>query len=405
MLPDKGTIFVFTGGFPCDAKSEPFLLDELPALAASFSRVYFLPQQGSVPIYKLPENCEVIAPPDRLTKVPGIRKHFVAASWLSSDFFKMLKKGIFLKIWRYNYSLMLSLFSKASYYQKIMETKAEGKIYLYSYWSNECLSIAALIKSRWPKITVFSRAHGFDVFEEQTRYQFIPFRSRQLRHASAVFSVSKRGCERLIDRNPRYSNKIKLAYLGTADHGLAPFNENEKVVVSCAYLRRLKGVEFIPDALMHIKTPVTWVHIGDGELMEEIRTKCKSLPGHIKVELVGTFLPEEIQQFYLSRSVSLFLSLSEREGLPVTLMEAISYGIPIMATDVGGCCEITTEETGTLLEEHPAAETVAGKMEAFLSSKKNSIDFRGGVREFWRKRFSADVNYQKFYQEVKLLKA
>ena len=45
-----------------------------------------------------------------------------------------------------------------------------------------------------------------------------------------------------------------------------------------------------------------------------------------------------------------FINLSDSEGIPVSIMEAMSVGIPIIARDVGGNREIVTNNNGCLLE-------------------------------------------------------
>lgn len=42
--------------------------------------------------------------------------------------------------------------------------------------------------------------------------------------------------------------------------------------------------------------------------------------------------------------------MSDSEGIPVSIMEAMSFGIPVIARNVGGMSEIVNEENGLLLE-------------------------------------------------------
>ncbi|MES2131540.1 MAG: glycosyltransferase [Bacteroidota bacterium] len=399
-MSSLSSIFIFTAGFPCDFKSEPFLLSELPFISKTFSSVYFIPQKGNSVVYDLPDNCKVIFPSiEHLPISLGI--YFVALKCLLSDLPALIKKRIFLKTGRYNFSLVLSSFNKAKYYNSIIKKADQGNLkYVYSYWSNDLATICALVKKNEPSVIAFSRAHGFDVFEEQTRFGFIPFRKLQLNYLDRMFSVSEMGQKHLQELNKNFSNKIKLAYLGTSDHGISEFKKNEFVIVSCAYLRKLKGVESIPDVLMKVRSDVTWIHIGGGELLDEITTKCKSLPSNIKYQLLGNLSPEEITDFYKKTNISLFLSLSEREGLPVTLMEAISFGIPIAATDVGGCKEIANENTGFLISKNFSADSLAKKIDEFFISSQNTEEFRAKVKDFWKQNFNANKNYKDFYDQI-----
>ena len=52
------------------------------------------------------------------------------------------------------------------------------------------------------------------------------------------------------------------------------------------------------------------------------------------------------------------------------MMEAQSFGIPIMSTDVGGCNEICNENTGFLIPKDFTAIDAANKIQEFKNSKK-----------------------------------
>jgi len=45
------------------------------------------------------------------------------------------------------------------------------------------------------------------------------------------------------------------------------------------------------------------------------------------------------------------MNLSETEGIPVSIMEAQSAGVPILATNLGGTSEIVNNENGFLVEK------------------------------------------------------
>ena len=51
--------------------------------------------------------------------------------------------------------------------------------------------------------------------------------------------------------------------------------------------------------------------------------------------------------------VDLFLTVSANEGIPVSIMEAQSFGIPVIATDVGGISEIVNNVNGSYFLQIP----------------------------------------------------
>ena len=54
----------------------------------------------------------------------------------------------------------------------------------------------------------------------------------------------------------------------------------------------------------------------------------------------------------------MFINLSSSEGIPVSIMEAQSFGIPVIATNVGGSGEIVVSETGVLVDENRTEASV-----------------------------------------------
>jgi glycosyltransferase involved in cell wall biosynthesis len=70
----------------------------------------------------------------------------------------------------------------------------------------------------------------------------------------------------------------------------------------------------------------------------------------------------------------------------------------LLSTDVGGCKEIVTEETGILIPLETEMKEVAQIIKAFKNSPKNTLEFRKGVRKFWEENFDAEKNYGVFLE-------
>jgi glycosyltransferase involved in cell wall biosynthesis len=116
---------------------------------------------------------------------------------------------------------------------------------------------------------------------------------------------------------------------------------------------------------------------------------------------MGKMMHGEVMEFFKEIPFHLFISLSESEGLPVSMMEAISFGIPILSTDVGGVKEIVTKETGVLVEPSINHEDIASIIDDWKLTGLSSEIFRQGVRRFWEENFSAATNYPAFIKELK----
>jgi glycosyltransferase involved in cell wall biosynthesis len=78
---------------------------------------------------------------------------------------------------------------------------------------------------------------------------------------------------------------------------------------------------------------------------------------------MGQVAHEDVLKWFEENSADVFVNVSSSEGLPVSIMEAFSYGIPAIATAVGGMPEIVTEDCGVLLEPDFKPEELAAILE------------------------------------------
>jgi glycosyltransferase involved in cell wall biosynthesis len=102
-------------------------------------------------------------------------------------------------------------------------------------------------------------------------------------------------------------------------------------------------------------------------------------------------------RYYRNTPIDLFMLTSRSEGVPVSIMEALSFGIPVFATAVGGVPEMVSDEVGCLLPMNPTVEEIAQKLLDFiaLSPSERTVK-RTAARSAWETNWDADVNYRKF---------
>lgn len=73
----------------------------------------------------------------------------------------------------------------------------------------------------------------------------------------------------------------------------------------------------------------------------------------------------------LDRRIDLFLHTADWDGLPNVLLEAASYGIPIVARDVGGVSDLVNSDTGWLLPQSAAEGDFAIVVSSVLSDQRD----------------------------------
>lgn len=92
----------------------------------------------------------------------------------------------------------------------------------------------------------------------------------------------------------------------------------------------------------------TAVMVGDGPLREALQQEISALGLNEKVTLTGHLPHDQVLQLY--RKAYVFVSTSRWEGSPNVLLEAMSYGVPVIATKVGGAPDIIkNKEEGILI--------------------------------------------------------
>src|SRR4029453_11595231 len=117
------------------------------------------------------------------------------------------------------------------------------------------------------------------------------------------------------------------------------------VILTPARLHPQKGHEYLLAAAAQIPD-ATFVLAGDGPLRSELEVRARELG------IAGRclFLGERADVPDLLAAADLFVLPSLFEGLPVSILEAMAAGRPVVATAIGGTDEVvTTEQTGLLV--------------------------------------------------------
>ena len=109
-------------------------------------------------------------------------------------------------------------------------------------------------------------------------------------------------------------------------------------------------------------------------------------------------------QYYKSLQPDLFINLSSSEGVPVSIMEAMSFGIPVIATSVGGNPEIVNNNNGYLISKHADKQDISLliKNHFKLGDKEKNIKMNNAL-ETWFNNYNADKNYSQFIDDILLL--
>lgn len=392
----KNDLVFFTQSFPY-GKSESFIENEIEFLARKFDRIFILPcKSEQQTIREVPANCQVYPPllkneRDKLFKglfstAPFyyfVRKFFSERAYISWYKFK-----------KYTGASLLCRAVLANKNFKFLNRQAREST-VYFYWGIGMAYVLPFIQNKDKKIVRF---HRTDLYLELRPQKYIPFRKEVFQNLTKAVFISRQGLEYARKTFGQYHFTACLNYLGTFDHGVAATDSTDSIIhiLSVSNVVPVKRVPLILKSLLQIKDkPIHWTHIGGGKDFNALKKLVQQLPENLTVDLTGAISNEEVIRYYHSHPVDLFINVSSSEGLPVSIMEAISFGIPVIATNVGGTNEIVTPESGVLLQTDFKSEELARQI---IQVYKNKQQFH--PRRLWEEKFNAEKNYPYFIDNI-----
>ncbi|KGQ39362.1 glycosyltransferase [Gallibacterium anatis] len=403
------TLCLFTNEFPY-GNWEPYLETEVKYYRC-FDKVYIfalqLRKDHAKTIRTVPDNIKVIP----IAYAPKWKYLLNAFRVLfNSHLYQEIKQLLQQK--RLNFARLINLFvflSRADYEaRQISKHITKEAIYnaiFYSYRFEYQPYVAILLNQKYGlNNKIICRTHGFDLYEERRPSTYIPCRQILLQNVDYVYPCSQDGEHYLQEKFPFFKEKVHASFLGTEDYGigLEP-NRQAFSIVSCSNLVPVKRIDLLIEALKLITNkPIRWVHFGDGPLLSSIQQSIKNLPENIQVELKGHIKNSELMKIYRQHAFDVFVNVSNSEGIPVSIMEANSFGIPAIATNVGGTAELVkTGTNGILIDANATPQNIAQEILRILALPASDYtSLRKSTRAHWLKHFSAEVNYQKFVKAI-----
>ncbi|MBO5501945.1 MAG: glycosyltransferase, partial [Clostridia bacterium] len=146
--------------------------------------------------------------------------------------------------------------------------------------------------------------------------------------------------------------------------------------------------------------PIHWHHFGNGELEETLKVQAAEQLSDrpaLQYTFHGYVQNTQLPQLYQQIGAQLFITTSETEGLPVSMMEAYAMGMPVIATAVGGIPEMVQEgKNGFLMPNHPDDEQVALAILRYAAlPQEEKQQMSQCALASWQEHFDAAANAEK----------
>jgi glycosyltransferase involved in cell wall biosynthesis len=406
-------LVILTKQFPYQWR-EQYVAHELAALAGQFDKVFIYPhdhyQKKDVIRFDLPKGVEVIDLNQQLVPAP---RHKVVFSFLGAfigELFCSKRKWYQIKAWRRFYSIYATQYALGEMLMTWQRKQgiAGKEVLYYSYWMSASALCLGILKRRGSISGFITRAHSVDLYHEdwgllRDEHSVPPFRCLKERNASRIYPISNHGLVHLKERGVE-ADRLATRYLGVLDVGLGPVpGEDIFTLVTCSGIDDNKRIHLLGEALSRLNKPARWIHFGDGPLREQALKSVTSKLVHF--ECRGQTSNDDVRAFYAKEPVHCFVNLSIVEGLPVSIMEAISHGIPVIATAVYGVPEIVINGyNGATLPVQFTNELIDEALMLFMTNSAQMATMRANARTRYEELFNAEKNYNEFAKEIASLR-
>lgn len=254
----------------------------------------------------------------------------------------------------------------------------------------------AIVAAKLLNITCSFVAHGHDV------YEFAYDIEHKISSSDFVVAVCK---DMLTDFNNMAKGNIKLLHCGVNTNQFKLQPKTDTKLLRLVFLGRLveqKGIHYLIDALAPIAQPLN-IHldiVGTGDMDQQLKTQVDQHGLTQNVTFLGAqpheWVKENLPNYDSLIAPFCFSETGCVDTGPLVLKEAMAVGTPVITTNIMGCKEIVTPETGFLVNEK-SVEELRETIERFAQLSSNDKTEMG-----MKARTRVEQNFNSFKQAQQL---
>jgi colanic acid/amylovoran biosynthesis glycosyltransferase len=246
----------------------------------------------------------------------------------------------------------LGIFPKVVHAARLME--ADGVTHVHCHFSSHP-ALAGFVIRRLTGIPYSFTAHGSDLHVDRHMLR------EKVAEAAFVVAISEFNRNVILrECGEQVASNVVVIHCGVDTELFRPREidspERPFSVVCVGTLHEVKGQEYLVEAcrlLAKEGRDVACSLVGDGEDRPDLERRIADAGLERRVTLTGGRTRAEVAELILSADVlaapSVPTKRGKREGIPVALMEAMSGGVPVVASDISGIPELVEHEATGLL--------------------------------------------------------
>ena len=246
--------------------------------------------------------------------------------------------------------------------------------HIHCHWAATTATMT-MIASRLAEISWSFTAHRGDIVADNLL-------DPKVRRASFARFISQDGLRLAKSRGVRFEGRVRVLHMGVTIPARARWQPPAEPKVLCpARLEEVKGHRFLLAAwrMLHDRglKGQLWL-AGEGRWRARLEAIVRDLELEDEVRFLGTLPHESLLRLYETNSISAVvlpsvdLGNGYHEGIPVALIEAMSYGVPVVGTHTGAIPELVTAGAGLLV--HPGnLEGLANAIQLLLQDRHEAV--------------------------------
>ena len=171
--------------------------------------------------------------------------------------------------------------------------------------------------------------------------------------------------------NLGFKNKIEIINNGVfiPEENTNIFTNDQINITIVSRLVSHKNIKKIIRAISDLNDPLVYLNIiGDGPELNQLQKISLESNNRDNIIFHGKLNRDDINHIFLKSDI--YIQASNYEGLPHSLLEAMSYGIPVLCTPVGECKEILgNEDRGYMLDLPVSKNNIISKISQIIGEK------------------------------------
>ena len=259
-------------------------------------------------------------------------------------------------------------------------------------------ALVSLLLSKYhssSKIDYFFTFHAYDIFFYNRWFVKLVNNSRM------CFSISEYNLNYVQEKYKGLDrSKLELSRLGafaSSQHHQAKASSEEFRIGFISWFVEKKGIQYLLEAMKIIAARnrnIKLVIAGDGPLRSSIEAYIASNNLGNSITYIGKLNEHEKASFFTSIDALVLPAVTlrnDKDGIPVVLMEAISFGLPIISTNISGIPEICINNYNGFLIPEKNVNALVNAITTLSSDRKTAHRYSENSYQLYSK-YNLDTN-------------